>query len=167
MNMKLIPFATVKPAFSHLQSAATRSLYGDHGRMPIWYYHRYVQECLTNMLYIFSLTPFCTTCAVLSWIQFLYNLAFSNSASAFFLYNATTTAPPSPKLCWRATFAPGTCRGPHSPRSCRHSSVHCARPEMSDKIKTDKSLVRYVVTKQLRIQMWSPDELTPTPVKNQ
>lgn len=49
-------------------------------------------------------------------------------------YNATTTAPPSPKLCWRASLAPVTCRGPAWPRSWRQSSVHCASPLKNKKI---------------------------------
>ena len=31
-------------------------------------------------------------------------------------------------LCWRATFAPGTCLLSACPRSCQHSSLHWARP---------------------------------------
>lgn len=47
------------------------------------------------------------------------------------LKSVTTTAPPSPRLCCSATFAPGTWRRPACPRSCQHSSAHCASPETS------------------------------------
>lgn len=44
-------------------------------------------------------------------------------------YSVTTAAPPRPRLCCSATFAPGTCLLPARPRSCQQSSAHCARPE--------------------------------------
>lgn len=44
-------------------------------------------------------------------------------------YSVTTAAPPRPRLCCSATFAPGTCLPPARPRSCQQSSAHCARPE--------------------------------------
>src|SRR5437868_1230588 len=43
-------------------------------------------------------------------------------------YIVTTQAPPRPRLCWRATLAPGTCRFSALPRSCQLSSEHCASP---------------------------------------
>ena len=54
---------------------------------------------------------------------------FFNSSGTSFLYKPTTHAPPNPKLCCKATFAPGTCLLPHSPLNCRHSSKHCAKPK--------------------------------------
>lgn len=44
------------------------------------------------------------------------------------LYRVTTTAPPKPMLCCKATFAPETCLLPACPRSCQQSSAHWARP---------------------------------------
>lgn len=43
-------------------------------------------------------------------------------------YRVSTAAPPRPRLCCSATFAPGTWRLPARPRSCQQSSAHCARP---------------------------------------
>src|SRR5262249_43598631 len=43
-------------------------------------------------------------------------------------YTVTTAAPPSPRLCWRATLASFTWRFSARPRSCQLSSAHWARP---------------------------------------
>ena len=43
-------------------------------------------------------------------------------------YIVITQAPPRPRLCCSATFAPSTWRLSAWPRSCQTSSVHCARP---------------------------------------
>src|SRR5262249_60588971 len=43
-------------------------------------------------------------------------------------YMVTTAAPPRPRLCCSATFAPSTWRFSARPRSCQLSSAHCARP---------------------------------------
>ncbi len=44
------------------------------------------------------------------------------------LYRATTTAPPSPRLCCRASFALSTCLWSAWPLNCKQSSVHWANP---------------------------------------
>ena len=62
----------------------------------------------------------------------LFNTACSLLLSL--LYSATTTAPPSPKLCWSPRVASFTCRSPAKPLSCRLSSVHCAKPEICQQI---------------------------------
>ena len=46
------------------------------------------------------------------------------SQNAALRYIATTAAPPSPRLCWSATFAPSTWRLSACPRSCQLSSAH-------------------------------------------
>src|SRR5262249_40625577 len=43
-------------------------------------------------------------------------------------YMVTTAAPPSPRVCCRATLASFTWRFSAWPRSCQLSSAHCARP---------------------------------------
>ena len=41
----------------------------------------------------------------------------------YFLYKVMTAAPPSPRLCWRANFAPPTCLLSASPRSYEGNSA--------------------------------------------
>src|SRR6185295_4192594 len=52
----------------------------------------------------------------------------ADQATSALRYIVTTAAPPRPRLCWSATFAPGTCRLSATPRSCQLSSAHCASP---------------------------------------